>query len=66
MSEKVSKFILTVIVGDEQADDVERTMLESAEILNARLTRGDFEPAAEEGYHNKVRSKTLRKQGYLA
>lgn len=66
MSEKVSKFILTVIVGEEQADEVEATMLQSADILNARLTRGDFEPAKAEGYHNKVRSKTLRKQGYLA
>ena len=64
----VSKFILTVI-ADDQADEVEATLREAAEALNARLTRGDFEPAsdhADTGYYRKLRSRTLRKQGALS
>lgn len=66
----VSKFILTVQVG-EQADEVEETLMEAAEALNGRLTRTDAtltdkQDARGRFYYRRGRSRTLRKLGFLA
>ena len=67
MDGKIRKLILTVEVGEEQGEEVEKVMLESAEILNARLTRSIFAPHPEhDGFYVKESSKTLRKMGRLA
>jgi len=67
MAGAIRKLILTVEVGEEQGEEVERLMSEAAEKLNGRLTRSIFDPHPEgDGYYLKRSSKTLRKLGRLA
>jgi hypothetical protein len=58
---------MTVEVGEEQADEVEKVMLESAEILNGGLTRSVWEPLPDQpGYYRQKSRKRLRQRGRLA
>jgi hypothetical protein len=61
----IARFILTVEAG-EQAPEVEATLREAADLLNAGLTRSDWEPADSPGYVRKVRHRRLRKRGRLS